>query len=441
VTESFDLLLRGGTCLTPTGRARADVGIRGGAIAAVGDLGAAPAADVFEAKGLHVLPGVIDTQVHFREPGNEHKEDLETGTRAALLGGVTGVFEMPNTSPPTTSAEAIADKLARAKGRAWCNIAFYVGATAENADALGDLERLPGCCGVKVFMGSSTGGLLVSDDETLERVMRSGSRRMAIHSEDEARLRQRRPITDAATSVHAHEEWRDVETAVRATRRLLDLSERTKRPIHVLHVSTAEEMDLLAGHKDLASAEVTPQHLTLEAPDCYDRLGTLAQMNPPIRGAQHRRGLWRALEARVVDVIGSDHAPHTREEKANAYPNTPSGMPGVQTLVPVLLNHVAAGRLTLERLVELTSEAPAHLFGISGKHGVVAGSDADLTLVDLGAKREITDSWIASRCGWTPFDGMQVTGWPRATIIGGRIVMRDDEVLGEPAGAPMQFNF
>jgi dihydroorotase len=164
-------------------------------------------------------------------------------------------------------------------------------------------------------------------------------------------------------------------------------------------------------------------------------------MNPPIRGAQHRRGLWRALEARVVDVIGSDHAPHTREEKANAYPNTPSGMPGVQTLVPVLLNHVAAGRLTLERLVELTSEAPAHLFGISGKHGVVAGSDADLTLVDLGAKREITDSWIASRCGWTPFDGMQVTGWPRATIIGGRIVMRDDEVLGEPAGAPMQFNF
>lgn len=439
MTGAFDLLVRGGSCATPGGIVRADVGVRDGRIAKLGDLSRGTAGEIIDATGLHVLPGVIDSQVHFREPGGEQKEDLETGTRAAVLGGVTSVFEMPNTSPPTTSAAALEDKFARAAGRAWCNYAFYVGATAENARDLVELERLPGCAGVKVFMGSSTGGLLVADDETLRTVMNSGMRRMAIHSEDEDRLKERRSIAEEAGDVHAHPEWRDAETAMKATRRLLALATETGRRVHVLHVTTAEEIELLEHHKDLATVEVTPQHLTLASPDCYDRLGTLAQMNPPIRDRRHREALWTGVGQGVVDVVGSDHAPHTLAEKEAVYPDTPSGMPGVQTLLPILLDHLAAGRLTCERLVDLTSAGPARVFGLVGKGRLAAGYDADLTLVDLEAKRKITNDWIASRCGWTSFAGMTVTGWPRATIIAGRTVMRDDEVLGEAGGRPLRF--
>jgi dihydroorotase len=386
-----------------------------------------------------VLPGVIDTQVHFREPGAEHKEDLETGTRAAVLGGVTGVFEMPNTNPPTADAAALADKLARARGRAWCDHAFYVGATGDNAAALAELERRPGCCGVKVFMGASTGSLLVADDAKLEAVLRAGRRRVAIHAEDEPRMQERRATIRPGGGPAQHPVWRDEESALRATRRALALARRTRRPIHLLHVTTAEEMPLLAEHKDLASVEVTPQHLTLAAPECYERLGAYAQMNPPIRDARHREGLWRALAGGIVDVIGSDHAPHTRAEKERAYPATPSGMPGVQTLVPIMLDHVAAGRLTLERFVDLTSAGPQRVVNLAGKGRLALGYDADFTIVDLAARRRIENSWIASRCGWTPFDGMTVTGWPRATVIRGRVVMREGEVLGPPAGKPIRF--
>ena len=439
MSEMFDLLVRGGACITPGGAEQTDVGVRDGRIAALGELRAASAREVLDAGALTVLPGIVDTQVHFREPGNEHKEDLETGTRAAVLGGVTAVFEMPNTAPSTTSATALADKIARTEGRAWCDYAFYLGATGGNAEVLGDLEQLPGCCGVKVFMGSSTGGLLVPDDETLRKVLESGARRVAVHAEDEGRLQERCKIAEDAADVHAHPEWRDAETALRATRRLLALAEETGRRVHVLHVTTAAEIELLARHKGLASVEVTPQHLTLDAPGCYDTLGTLAQMNPPIRTAEHREALWHGVASGTVDIIGSDHAPHTREEKAMPYPESPAGMPGVQTLVPVMLDHVAAGRLTLQRFVDLTSAGPARLFGIMDRGRVAVGYGADLTLVDLQARREITDAWIASRCGWTPFDGRNVTGWPKATVIGGRVVMRDDEVLGRPAGTPMHF--
>ena len=439
MTATFDVVIRGGTCVTPGGAVRADIGIRNGRIAAIGETGRDAGGEVIEAAGLHVLPGVIDTQVHFREPGGEQKEDLESGTRAAILGGVTAVFEMPNTAPPTTSAAALADKLSRAAGRAWCNHAFYVGATSENADELGELERTAGCAGVKVFMGSSTGGLLVADDETLRRVMRSGTRRMAIHSEDEGRLVERRTIAEEARDVHAHPEWRDAETAIRATRRLLALSAETGRRVHVLHVTTAEEIALLGEHKALATVEVTPQHLTLEAPDCYDRLGTRAQMNPPIRDGRHRAGLWAGIANGIVDVVGSDHAPHTLAEKNAEYPGTPSGMPGVQTLLPVMLDHCAAGRLSLQRLVDLTSAGAARIFGLVGKGRIAVGFDADLTIVDLQARREITDGWMASRCGWTPFNGMTVTGWPVMTMLAGTAVMRDDQVLGAPAGQPLRF--
>lgn len=439
MTETYDLVLRGGKCATLDGIVETDVAVRDGRIAAIGNLGRAKSAEILEVGGLHVLPGVIDTQVHFREPGGEHKEDLSTGSAAAALGGVTAVFDMPNTKPSTTDAAALADKCRRAKDRVWCDIAFYVGATADNLETLEELECLPACAGVKIFMGSSTGDLLVADDATLAQVLSRGRRRAAVHAEDENRLRERLAIAEAAADVRAHPEWRDEETALGATRRLVALARGFGRRIHLLHVSTAGEMEFLAGHHDLVSVEATPQHLTLTAPEAYDRLGTLAQMNPPIREARHREALWRALGEGLVDCIGSDHAPHGRDEKAAPYPQSPSGMPGVQTLVPVMLTHVHEGRLSLARFVDLTSAGPARLFGIASKGRMALGFDADFTVVDLAARRTITDRWIVSRCGWTPFDGMEAVGWPVFTVIRGRVVMAEGHLQGDPAGQAMRF--
>ncbi len=437
--DAFDLILRGGTCALPGGLAETDVGVRAGRIAAFGSIPAEQAREVLDCRGLHILPGVIDSQVHFREPGLEHKEDIATGTAAAALGGVTAVFEMPNTRPPTVSAVDLADKCRRAKGRAWVDMAFYIGATPENAGDLGELERLPACAGVKMFMGSSTGNLLVADDANIAKVLANGSRRMAVHAEDEQRLQERFTIVRGGADPALHPEWRDAETAARATSRLLGLAEGLRRRVHVLHVSTAEEMVILRDHRDLATIEVTPQHLTLAAPGCYEEHDTFVQMNPPIRDARHRDALWQALRDGLVDCIGSDHAPHTREEKNKPYPESPSGMPGVQTLVPLMLDHVARGRLSLERLVDLTSAGPARIFNVAGRGRIALGYRADFTVVDLDARRMITNRWIASRCRWTPFDGMTVTGWPMLTVVGGRVVMRDGALVGEPAGEAIKF--
>jgi dihydroorotase len=435
----YDLVIRNGMVATPNGIEAIDIGVRGGRIVALGALSQAETAQSFDANGLTVLPGVIDTQVHFREPGLEHKEDLASGTAAAAMGGVTAVFEMPNTKPSTATTEELNDKLQRAAGRAHCDYAFYVGATAENVENLPELEKLPGCAGVKLFMGASTGDLLVADDATLERVLRHGKRRMAVHCEDEYRMRDRKHLTEVTgATAHLHPEWRDAESALIATKRLVTLARKVGRRVHVLHVTTAQEMDYLVDHKDIATVETTPQHLTLAAPDCYDRLGTYAQMNPPIRSAEHRDGLWRALRAGVVDVIGSDHAPHTKEEKAKPYPQSPSGMPGVQTLLPLLLDHMNQGRLSLQRLIDLTSAGAQRVFGLSGKGRIALGYDADFTVVDLKAKKTIEESWLKSKCGWSPFTGMTVTGWPMATIIRGRFAMRDGE-LQAPIGAPVRF--
>jgi len=438
MAETFDLIVRGGEVVNHAGRGLADVGVRGGKIAAIGDLGQASAGEIVNAAGLTVLPGVIDSQVHFREPGLEWKEDLETGSRGAVLGGVVAVFEMPNTQPTTTDPEALADKLARAKNRMHCDHAFYVGGTHENAAQLGELERLPGCCGVKVFMGASTGTLLVADDEGVEAVLRSINRRAAFHSEDEYRLAERRPLAREGDWT-SHPEVRDAQSAIQSTERLVRLARKVGKRIHVLHVTTGQEIDFLAQHKDVASVELTPQHLTLVGPEAYERLGAYAQMNPPIRDASHQAGLWRAIEMGVAYVLGSDHAPHTREEKARPYPASPSGMPGVQTLVPIMLTHVAEGRLTLERFVDLTSHGPGRVFGMAGKGRLAEGYDGDLTLVDLKARRTISAADTASRCGWTPFDGFEAKAWPIATIIRGRVVMRDDEVIAEGTGAPVRF--
>lgn len=434
--SSYDLMLRNGTVWTPGGPIEADVAVSGGKIAAIGERG--DAGETIDCTGLTILPGVIDTQVHFREPGLEEKEDLESGSRAAVLGGVTAVFEMPNTKPNTDSAEALADKLARAANRMWCDHAFYIGATAANAAMLGELERLPGAAGVKIFMGASTGDLLVAEDDALARVLASGRRRVAIHAEDEARMNARlgERIEGDPSS---HPVWRDDESAMLATQRILALARAARRRIHILHVTTPAELALIARNKDIATCEVTPQHLTLAGEEAYPALGTYAQMNPPIRSAAHRDGLWHWLNQGVPDVIGSDHAPHTKEEKAKPYPASPSGMPGVQTLLPLLLDHVANGRTSLQRLVDLTSAGAQRIFGIVGKGRIAAGYDADFTVVDLKAQWTIEENWLASRCGWSPFTGMRLTGKPVGTIIRGRRVMWETSLDDQAQGQPVRF--
>lgn len=438
MAETYDLILKGGTVVNHDGEGPRDIGIRGGRFAAIGDLSLASAGETVDCRGLHLLPGVMDTHVHFREPGLTHKEDLESGSRGAVLGGITAVFEMPNTIPPTTDAGALADKVKRAHHRMHCDFAFYVGATRENTRDLGELERLPGACAVKVFMGSSTGTLLIEDDEGVRAVLKAINRRAAFHSEDENRLRERMGLR-VEGDPRSHPVWRDALAALICTQRLIRLAHETGKRVHVLHVTSKDEAVFLAGHKDVASAEATPAHLTLAAPDCYEKLGTLAQLNPPIRDAVHRAGLWNAIAQGVIDTIGSDHSPHTREEKALAYPKTHSGMTGVQSLVPVMLDHVNAGRLSLQRFVDLTSAGPARVFGIAGKGRIAVGYDADVTVVDLKRRETITDAWTASRAGWTPYNGMTVTGWPVGTVIRGQKVMWDGSLSAPAQGESVRF--
>jgi dihydroorotase len=434
---TFDLVLRNGTVVNQDGIGARDVGVTGGRIAAIGNLAQAAAGETIDCRGLHVLPGVIDSQVHFREPGATHREDLESGSRAAALGGVTSVFEMPNTDPPTVSAAALEDKLDRARGRMHCDHAFWVGGTHDNVADLAELERLPGAAGIKVFMGSSTGKLLVADDAGLRAILATIRRRAAFHAEDEARLEQRKSLR-VADDPSSHPVWRDEIAALRATERLVGIARETGARVHVLHISTAEEIDFLEGAKDVATCEATPHHLTLSDED-YPRLGTRMQMNPPVRGLAHRDGVWRGVAQGVIDVLGSDHAPHTLTEKARVYPNSPSGMTGVQTLVPIMLDHVAAGRLSLQRFVDLTSAGPARIFGVACKGRIAAGYDADFTIVDLKRRETIRDEWIASRCGWTPYHGSAVTGWPVGTILRGVRVMWEGELTSAGRGAPVRF--
>lgn len=438
MAATFDVIFRNGTLVNHDGEGVRDIGVTGGRIAAIGDLSRADAGEIVDCAGLHVLPGVIDTQVHFREPGLTHKEDLESGSRAAVMGGVTAVFEMPNTNPLTTDASALADKVARAHHRMHCDFAFFVGGTRDNIADIPELERLPGSAGIKVFMGSSTGSLLVEDDEGVRAILAAVRRRAAFHSEDEFRLRERKGLR-VPGDPRSHPVWRDDIAAMSCTERLVRLARETGKRIHVLHVTTGDEIAFLRQHKDVASVEVTPHHLTLAAPECYERLGTRAQMNPPVRGVAHRAALWQGLAEGVVDVLGSDHAPHTAEEKAKPYPDSPSGMTGVQTLLPLMLDHVNAGRLSLLRLMDLTSAGPARLFGIANKGRVAVGYDADLSIVDLKRRATITDAWIASKSQWTPYDGVTVTGWPVGTVVRGRRVMWEGELVGPGTGEAVRF--
>jgi dihydroorotase len=434
---TFDLILKNGVVANQDGIGPRDVGVTGGRIAALGSLAASDAGETIDCAGLTILPGVIDSQVHFREPGGEHKEDLESGSRSAVMGGVTAVFEMPNTSPLTTDPERLADKVRRGAGRMHCDFAFWVGGTHDNARHVAELERLPGAAGIKVFMGSSTGDLMVEDDEGVRSILKNTRRRAAFHSEDEQMLRDRAHLR-VPGDPSSHPVWRSVEVALNCTRRLVAIARQTGARIHVLHISTAEEMEFLAAHKDIASCEVTPHHLVFTSDD-YTRLGTLLQMNPPVREARHRDRIWWGVEQGIADVLGSDHAPHTLEEKAQPYPKSPSGMTGVQTTVPLLLDAVNAGKLSLARFVDLTSAGPQRLFGIAGKGRIAVGYDADFTVVDLQRTETITNAWVASKAGWTPHDGRKVTGWPVGTIIRGQKVMWEGDLVTPSSGAVVRF--
>jgi dihydroorotase len=435
-----DLLVRGGRVVDERGVRALDVRIAGGRVAELGER-LESRGPVLDATGKLVLPGLIDPQVHFREPGLEHKEDLASGSLAALAGGVTSFMEMPNTKPSTTTPELLADKLARARGRVWSDHAFFLGASGENAEQLGEWERLPGCAGVKIFMGSSTGNLLVRDDATLERVLRSGSRRCAVHSEDDYRLTERYAALPAGTSVLEHAQVRDVETALRSTKRLLDLVEKTGRKVHLLHVSTAEELELLEERDlgELVTCEVTPNHLFLAAPDCYARFGTLAQMNPPVRDARHRDALRAALADGRIACIGSDHAPHTLEEKGQPYPKSPSGIPGVQTILPLLLTAVRDGWLTLSDVVRVTCSGPTRVYGIARKGALAPGSDGDLVVVDPDVREPLRLEWLHSRAGYSPYVGLETAGWPVTTVLRGKVAYAGHAPLAPPGGAPIAF--
>jgi len=439
VPTHYDLLIRNGTCVLPWGVEQTDIGVRDGRVAALGVPSTASAAETIDARGLHVLPGLIDSHVHLREPGDAAVETIATGTRAAVLGGVAAVFDMPNTTPAIVDAGRLAWKREHVERVSWCDMGLYVGATKANTAELADLERGRGVCAVKVFAGSSTGDLLVEDDESLERVMRAGRRRVAYHSEDEYRLRSRRSLFKRGEPYARHMEWRDEETAFLGTRRLMALARETGPPAHILHVSPAEALEYLKGFRDIATVEVLVNHLTQAAPEAYERLGGFITANPPIRGRRHLDAAWAAVADGTVDTVGSDHAPHAREKKALPWPDCAAGLTGVQTIVPVMLDHVNAGRLSLQRLVDLMCAGPARVYGALGKGRLAAGYDADFTIVDMRRRRRIEESWIASPCGWTPFAGMDITGWPVATIVRGRAVMREDEVLGEPSGRLVRF--
>ncbi len=433
----LDLIIKNGQCYIDNDLKDVDIGIQGGKIVKIGSLEEEAKKSV-DAKGLTVLPGCIDTQTHFREPGSTDTEDLASGSRAAIVGGITSVFEMPNTNPATTNREEFNRKIDLAKNRMYCNHAFYFGATPTNQSELADLKGLDGCCGVKLFAGSSTGTLLVHREEDIEKVFESTSKIVAVHSEDEDILNLRKKLRENG-NVHSHPIWRNEECAISSTRRIVKIANRLGKKAHILHITTKQEVDFLSQNKGNITFEITPQHLTLYAPDCYDELGTYAQMNPPLRDKSHYDRLWYAVRNNYNDTIGSDHAPHLKINKDKEYPNTPSGMPGVQTLLSVMLNHVNEGKLTLVQLMSLICENPAKIFGIIGKGYIKKDYDADFTIVDMSKTIEIKNEKIESKCGWSPFDGYKFKGTPVYTIINGDIKMQDGKILGEPTGKPIKF--
>ncbi len=437
MSDNYSLIIKNGSCYIEGKFQNIDIALSGSKIKKIGKI-SLNNAKVIDASGKIVLPGAIDTQVHFREPGANDAENLESGSRAAVAGGVTSVFEMPNTNPPTSTFKEFNNKLSAAKNRMFCNYAFYFGATPDNMKELASVNTLEGCCGVKLFAGSSTGNLLVSKEKDIEKVISNSSKIISVHSEDENILLSRKKFIKEG-DVNSHPVWRNEECALESTKRVVRIAQKHKKKIHILHITTKQEIDFFSEKREGVTFEITPQHLTLFAPDCYEKLKTFSQMNPPIRTKDHHDRLWEAVKKSLVSTIGSDHAPHTKEEKNKKYPLSPSGMPGVQTLLPVMLDHVNKGKLKIEQLIKLVCENPCDLFGIKNKGYIKENYDADLTLVDMNKEVVIKDSWIESKCGWTPFNNHKVKGFPIATIVNGEIVMENSKIISSAKGKPLTF--
>lgn len=389
-----------------------------------------------DAQGLTLLPGVIDPQVHFREPGLEYKEDLFTASCACAKGGVTSFLEMPNTRPLTINQSALDDKLERAANKCVVNYGFFIGATTENLSELLAAQPTPG---IKIFMGSMHGQLLVDQEEALEAIFAQGSRLIAVHAEDQERIKQRRQEFADIHDPAIHSQIQDNQAALLATQLALKLSKKYQRRLHILHLSTADEAELLRQDKpSWVTAEVTPQHLLLNT-SAYQTIGTLAQMNPPLRSPHDNEVLWQALRDGVIDFIATDHAPHTLEEKSQTYPNTPSGMPGVETSLPLMLTAAMEGKCTIAQVANWMSKAVATAYKIPNKGEITPGYDADLVLVDLNTYRPVKREEQLTKCGWSSFEGWNLTGWPVTTIVGGEIVYDKGQVNTQVRGQALKF--
>jgi dihydroorotase len=392
---------------------------------------------IIDAKGLTLLPGVIDPQVHFREPGLEHKEDLFTASCACAAGGVTSFLEMPNTIPLTTDQATLNDKLQRAASKSLVNYGFFIGATGKNTE---DLNSVNPTCGIKIFMGSNHGALLISEESRLEPIFANGSRLIAVHAEDQARIIARKKEFSGITSPSLHSEIQDEITALNATKLALKLANKYQRRLHILHLSTGIEAEYLRENKpDWVTTEVTPQHLLLNT-ETYEKIGTLAQMNPPLRSPENNQILWQALLDGVIDFIATDHAPHTLEEKAQTYPKSPSGMPGVETSLPLMLTEAKKGKCTVFQVANWMSTAVAKAYNIPNKGLIKEGYDADLVLVDLENYQPVLREKLQTKCGWSPFEGWNLTGWPVVTIVGGEIVFDHGKLNTEVRGKALSFN-
>lgn len=390
-----------------------------------------------DAIGLTLLPGVIDPQVHFREPGLEHKEDLFTASCACAKGGVTSFLEMPNTRPLTTTQAALDDKLRRAAEKCLVNYGFFIGATAE---ILPDLLNANPVSGIKIFMGSMHGDLLMDDAANLEAVFAKGDRLIAVHAEDQVRINQRRQEFAGVTDIAVHSQIQDNQAALLATQLAVKLSKKYQRRLHILHLSTGEEAEFLRQEKpSWVTAEVTPQHLLLNT-SAYETIGSFAQMNPPLRSPRDNEILWQALLDGVIDFIATDHAPHTLAEKAQTYPNTPSGMPGVETSLPLMLTQAVAGKCTVAQVANWMSTAVAKAYNIPNKGKIAPGFDADLVLVDLEKYRPVVGAEMASKCGWSSFEGWNLTGWPVVTVVGGKVVFENGKLDTNVRGEALTFD-
>jgi dihydroorotase len=429
-------LISGATCVLPSGTRRASVLVEGDRIVGIDPPATARVDERIDATGLHLLPGVIDDQVHFRDPGLTHKEDLHTGSLACAKGGVTTFLEMPNTKPTTTSVAALHDKLALAASKCVVNYGFYIGATADNVAELQAAQRTPG---IKIFIGSSTGNMLVDEQAALERIFAETTLPICAHCEDESTVRANTARLDGGRDVSDHSLIRDHAAAVIATRRAMELAARHRHRFHVLHVSTAEECELLRDHHNLVTAEACPHHLLFHVDD-YARLGTRVQMNPSIKTAADNAALWAALRDGRIQVIATDHAPHTLEEKAQPYPKSPSGLPAVENSLALMLNSVHEGRCTLEQVVRWMCDAPARVWDVVGKGRIAEGYDADLVLLDLNKRATIRDEEQVTKSRWSPWHGVTLTGWPVRTWVMGRTVFLEGRIDQDARGAEARFD-